>query len=54
MTSMLKNLYIDVLDKIVDEYSNNYHRKIIMKSVDFASGTYIDYNVDHNVNKFNR
>ena len=35
MTSISKNVYIDKLDDIVDEYNNTYHRTIQMKPVDF-------------------
>ena len=31
MNSISKNLYIDKLDDIVDQYSNTYHRTIKMK-----------------------
>ena len=31
MTSILKNVYIDKLDDIIDEYNNTYHRTIKMK-----------------------
>ena len=34
MTSVSKNVYIDKLDDIVNEYNNTYHRTIKMKSVD--------------------
>ena len=35
MTSVSKNVYINKLDDMVDEYNNNtYHRKINMKPVD--------------------
>ena len=30
MTSISKNVYIDKLDDIVDEYNNTYHRTIKM------------------------
>ena len=40
MTS--KNVYIDKLDDIVNEYNNTYHRKIKMKPVDVKDNTYID------------
>ena len=33
MTSILKNVYIDKLDDIVNEYNNTYHRTIKMKTV---------------------
>ena len=34
MTSISKNVYIDKLDDIVNEYSNTYYRTIKMKSID--------------------
>ena len=45
MTSLSKNVYIDKLD-IVNEYNNTYHKPIKMKSVDFTSGNYVEYNVN--------
>ena len=44
MTSTSKNLYIDKLDDIVNEYNNTYHRTIKMKPVDVKDNTYIDCN----------
>ena len=43
MTLILKNMYIDKLDDIVNEYNNTYHRKIKMKPVDVKDNTYIDF-----------
>ena len=43
MTSISKNVYIDKLDGIVDEYNNIYHKTIKMKSVDVKDDTYIDF-----------
>ena len=43
MTSISKNVYIDKLDDIVDEYNNTYHRSIKMKPVDIKDNTYIDF-----------
>ena len=43
MTSISKNLYIDKLDDIVNEYNNIYHRTIKMKPVDVKDNTYIDF-----------
>ena len=34
MTSISKNVYIDKLDEIVDEYNNTYHTTIKMKPID--------------------
>ena len=48
MTAVSKNVYIDKLDDIVDEYNNTYHRTIKMKPVDVMSGNYNEYNVNSN------
>ena len=42
MTAISKNVYIDKLDDIVNEYNNTYHRKIKMKPIDVKDNTYID------------
>ena len=42
MTSVLKNVYIDKLDDIVNKYNNTYHSTTKMKSVDVNSGTYVE------------
>ena len=34
MTAISKNVYFDVLDNIVDEYNNTYHKTIKMKPID--------------------
>ena len=44
MTSVSKNLYIDRLDEIVNEYNNTYHRTIKMKPLDVKDNAYIDFN----------
>ena len=41
MTSISKNVYIDKLDDIVNEYNNTYHRTIKMKPIDVKNNTYI-------------
>ena len=43
MTSVSKNVYIDKLDDIVNEYNNTYHRTIKMKPVDVKDSTCIDF-----------
>ena len=48
MTSISKNVHIDKLDDIVNEYSNTYHRAIKMKPIDVKDNTYI--NIDKEVN----
>ena len=40
MTSISKNVYIDKLDDIVDEYNNAYHRTIKVKPIDVKGNTY--------------
>ena len=40
MTSISKNVYIDQLDDIVDEYNNTYHRTMKMKPFDVKNDTY--------------
>ena len=42
MTSISKNMYIDELDDLVNEYNDTYHRIIKMKPVDVKGNTYID------------
>ena len=41
MNSISKNVYIDKLDDIVNEYNNRYHRTIKMKPTDVKDNTYI-------------
>ena len=42
MTSISKNVYIDKLDDIVDEYNNTYHTTFKMKTIDVKDNTYIN------------
>ena len=42
MTSISKNVYIDKLDDIVDEYNNTYHTSIKMKPIDVKDNKYIN------------
>ena len=42
MTSASKNVYIDKLDGIVNEYNNTYRRTIKMKPTDVTDNTYIN------------
>ena len=48
MTSISKNVYIDKLDDIVNEYNNTYHRTIKMKPVDIKDNTYINFEKEVN------
>ena len=40
MTSVSKNVYIDKLDDLVNEY-NTYHRTLKMKPIEVKDNTYI-------------
>ena len=42
MTSISKNVYIDKLDGIVNEYNNTYQRTIKMKPAYVTDNTYIN------------
>ena len=42
MNSISKNVYIDKLDDIVDEYNNTYHTTIKMKPIDVKDNTCIN------------
>ena len=42
MTSASKNVYIDKLDDIVNEYNNTYNRTIKMKPIEVRNNAYID------------
>ena len=42
MTSISKNVYIDKLDDIVDEYNNTYHTTIKMKPIDVKGNAHIN------------
>ena len=48
MTPVSKNVYINKLDDIVDDYNNTYHRTIKMKPADVKDNTYIDFKKDVN------
>ena len=48
MTAISKNVYIDKLDDIVNEYNNTSHRTIKMKPVDVKDNTYIDFEKEVN------
>ena len=43
-----KNVYIDTLDDLVNNYNIAYHSTIEMKSVHAKSNTYIDSNKEYN------
>ena len=48
MTSISKNVYIDKLDDIIDEYNNTYHRTIKIKPIDVKDNKYINFEKEVN------
>ena len=48
MTSISKNVYINKLDDIVNEYNNTYQSTTKMKPIDVKDNTYI--NIDKEIN----
>ena len=48
MTAVSKNVYFDVLEDIVDEYNNTYHRTIKMKPIDVKYDSSAEYNEESN------
>ena len=48
MISVSKNVYINKLDDIVNEYNNTYQRTIKIKPDNVKSGNYVEYNVNSN------
>ena len=48
MTSISKNVYIQILDDTVNKYNNTYHITIKMKPADVKSSTYIDSSKENN------
>ena len=48
MTSIQKNVYINILDDIVNGYNNTYHKRIKIKPVDVRDNTYIDFKKEGN------
>ena len=50
MTSVSKNVYIDKLGDIVNEYDNTEHRTTKMKPIDVKYNTHLDFGKDVNNN----
>ena len=48
MTAISKNVYIDVLNDIVDKYNNTVHKTMKMKPIDVTGDSYVEYNEDFN------
>ena len=47
-TSISKNVYIDILDDLLNTYNNTYHSTIKINHVDVKSSTYIDFSKEIN------
>ena len=43
MATISKNVYLDVLDDIVNKYNNIVHRAIKMKPIDITDDSYAEY-----------
>ena len=48
MTAISKNVYFDVLDDIVGEYNNKYHKTIKTKLIDVKNDSFFEYNEETN------
>ena len=48
MTTISKNVYINLLNNIVNRYNNTVHRTIRMKPIDVTADSYVEYNEDFN------
>ena len=48
MNSVSRNVYVDRLYDVVNEYNNSYHRTIKMKPVDVKDNTHIDFKKEAN------
>ena len=48
MIAILKNVYLDVLDVIVNKYNNTVHKTIKMKPIDIRDDSYASHNKDSN------
>ena len=48
LTADSKNVYLDVLNNLVDKCNNTFHRTMEMKPIDVKSDSYAEHNVDSN------
>ena len=48
MTAISKNVSSDVLNDLVDECNNTYHRTIKMKTIDVGDDSFAEYNEESN------
>ena len=53
MTTISKNVCFDVLNDIVNEYNNTYHKTIKIKSIDVESDSFAEYNEESNEKTLN-
>ena len=44
LTTISKNVYIDVLNDIVNKYNNTVHRTIKIKRINVTNDSYVEYN----------
>ena len=50
MTTISKNVYIDVLNYIVNKYNNTIYKTTKIKPIDVTNNSYAEYNEDFNKN----
>ena len=48
MNAISKNIYIDVLNDIVNKYNNTVHETIKIKPIDITNDSYVEYNEESN------
>ena len=48
LTTISKNVYIDVLNDIVNKYNNTVHRNIKMEPIYVTGDSYVEYNEEFN------
>ena len=48
MITVLKSVYFDVLDNILDIYNNTYHGTNKMRPINVKLDSYAEYNLDYN------
>ena len=48
MTVTSKNVYFELLDDIVDEHNNTYHKTIKMIPIDVGDNSFVEYNEESN------
>ena len=51
MTAVSKNVYVDVLDDVVNKYNNTVHRSMRMTPIDVTSDSHAEYNENSNETK---